>query len=305
MSPKSTSAATTATLGGSSLQHPPARLIRSSGEDVALPVPASTSTGDGIALVAADSVLPAAEASAIPATAAHIPSIASGDRDRASDTSALAAEQLADGEACDDLSERYGMKGLLRVLKPGSEPTDHFLLSIGLDLTMLGLNLNSPEPLHAAFLSPWDENQSASISSPVATGSDAAQIRNGEHEYKLPECYYMQPPALKTSHFAKFQLETLFYVFYNMPGDVLQLLAAVELNNRDWRYHKDLKLWFTRAPGTVPSYENGSYIYFDISNWERQPFHDGANVTFVKGLMTEDELRGARIPMSSLQPASS
>jgi NOT2 / NOT3 / NOT5 family len=212
------------------------------------------------------------------------------------------AARLADGELVEEPTDRFGMKGLLRVLKPGSDSTDLFLLSIGLDLTMLGLNLNSPDPLHLTFESPWDENQSAPTS---ITSGPGVQGRGGEPHHKLPECYYMQPPALKTSHFAKFQLETLFYVFYNMPGDVLQLLAAVELNNRDWRYHKDLKLWFTRAPGTVPSYENGSYIYFDISNWERQPFHDGANVTFVKGLMTEDELRGARIPMSSMHPASS
>ena len=38
-----------------------------------------------------------------------------------------------------------------------------------------------------------------------------------EPDYVLPYCYYMNPPALKTSHFSKFQLETLFYIFYNMP----------------------------------------------------------------------------------------
>ena len=42
-------------------------------------------------------------------------------------------------------------------------------------------------------------------------------------------------------------LETLFYIFYNMPRDTLQAYAATELYNRDWRYHKDLKLWFTKA----------------------------------------------------------
>jgi hypothetical protein len=59
--------------------------------------------------------------------------------------------------------------------------------------------------------------------------------------------YYMQPPALKTSHLAKFTLETLFYIFYNMPKDTLQVYAAKELYKREWRYHKELKLWFSRA----------------------------------------------------------
>ena len=36
----------------------------------------------------------------------------------------------------------------------------------------------------------------------------------------------MQPPALKTSHLSKFQLETLFYIFYNMPKDTLQVTIS-------------------------------------------------------------------------------
>jgi CCR4-NOT transcription complex subunit 2 len=66
----------------------------------------------------------------------------------------------------------------------------------------------------------------------------------------------MQPPALKTSHFGKFQLETLFYIFYNMPRDTLQAYAATELYNREWRYHKDLKLWFTRS-SSQPGADDG------------------------------------------------
>jgi CCR4-NOT transcription complex subunit 2 len=206
------------------------------------------------------------------------------------------AQLLQDDGSLDagaSISDQHGMKGLLRVLKSGAGKTDLFLLTIGLDLTMLGLNLNSPDPLHHSFESPWDDDQT---SSDVSCGNSAqGGTRAGEPDFKLPECYYMQPPALKTSHFAKFQLETLFYVFYNMPGDVLQLLAAIELYDREWRYHKDLKLWFTRAPGTAPGFERGAYIYFDISHWERRPFHD-ANQKFIQGLMTEDELRAARIP---------
>lgn len=185
----------------------------------------------------------------------------------------------------------YGMKGLVRVLNPGSHTTDLFTISVGMDLTKLGLNLNSPDPLNVTFDQPWEEESTGEEGSKVKTSR-----RPGEPEYKLPECYFMHPPPIKTSHFLKFQLETLFYVFYNMPGNVLQLLAAVELNNRDWRYHKELKFWFTRAPGTTPEYERGAaYIYFDISRWERRPFHD-ANHKFAQGLLSEDELRTIRIP---------
>ena len=60
-------------------------------------------------------------------------------------------------------------------------------------------------------------------------------------------CYYMQPPALKTGHLSKFQLETLFYIFYALPKDVLQAYAAQELYTRDWRYHVESKVWFKQA----------------------------------------------------------
>jgi CCR4-NOT transcriptional regulation complex NOT5 subunit len=48
-------------------------------------------------------------------------------------------------------------------------------------------------------------------------------------------------------HIDKFAVETLFYLFYGMPRDELQLRGAIELHKRDWRYHKELKLWFART----------------------------------------------------------
>ena len=81
----------------------------------------------------------------------------------------------------------------------------------------------------------------------------------------------MQPPALKTGHLSKFQLETLFYIFYALPKDVLQAYAAQELYTREWRYHAESKLWFKRATpsesGVVSGNglsSGGQFIYFDI-----------------------------------------
>lgn len=49
---------------------------------------------------------------------------------------------------------------------------------------------------------------------------------------------------------------------------------------RDWRYHKDERLWLTRAPGVEPqlktsSYERGTYYFFDCSTWRKvaKEFH--------------------------------
>lgn len=169
---------------------------------------------------------------------------------------------------------KFGLLGLLDVIRMTN--ADLNTLALGSDLTTLGLNLNSAECLYATFASPWAE---------------APTTR--EPQFSLPMCYYMQPPPLKTSHLSKFQLETLFYIFYAMPKDVLQAYSAQELYNRDWQYHQDLKLWFKRGSAADGlSTTSNQYIYFDIKMWECRIFagpHAGADV--LAGLLPEDEIR--------------
>jgi len=131
--------------------------------------------------------------------------------------------------------------------------------ALGSGLTTLGLNLNSPDCLYNTFASPWAEGPSSAKREP---------------EFYIPMCYYMQTPVhspvLKMTLFSE---ETLFYIFYSMPRDSLQASASAELYRRDWRFHKEHKLWFTRVPGTEPTktaaFERGSYIYFDVNSWEK------------------------------------
>lgn len=106
----------------------------------------------------------------------------------------------------------------------------------------------------------------------------------------------MQPPALKTGHLSKFQLETLFYIFYALPKDVLQAYSAQELYTREWRFHVESKLWFKRgnpsetgmAPGNMTS--GGQFIYFDINSWERR-MYGNVSQNIAGGFLTEDEVR--------------
>ncbi|XP_064870935.1 CCR4-NOT transcription complex subunit 2-like [Oncorhynchus nerka] len=77
--------------------------------------------------------------------------------------------------------------------------------------------------------------------------------------------------AIKLSRYGE---DLLFYLYYMNGGDLLQLLAAVELFNRDWRYHKEERVWITRAPGMEPTlktnaYERGTYYFFDCLNWRK------------------------------------
>jgi CCR4-NOT transcription complex subunit 2 len=107
-------------------------------------------------------------------------------------------------------------------------------------------------------------------------------------------CYYMQPPALKTGHLSKFQLETLFHIFYALPKDVLQAYSAQELYTREWRYHAELKRWFKRAT-TADGVANASsgapqFLYFDLNTWERRLF-TGNLQSITSGFLTEDDVR--------------
>jgi CCR4-NOT transcription complex subunit 3 len=83
--------------------------------------------------------------------------------------------------------------------------------------------------------------------------------------------YYPQQilPLLSTPVlFERLDVETLFWVFYYMPGTYQQWLAAQELKKQSWRFHVKFLTWFQRhaKPDEVTDeYEQGQYLYFD---WE-------------------------------------
>lgn len=75
----------------------------------------------------------------------------------------------------------FGLLGLLSVIRM-SDP-DLTSLALGVDLTTLGLNLNSSENLHKTFASPWSDEPAKS-----------------DPEFTVLQCYNAkQPPALHVS----------------------------------------------------------------------------------------------------------
>ncbi|KAL1201965.1 putative NOT transcription complex subunit VIP2 [Cardamine amara subsp. amara] len=149
--------------------------------------------------------------------------------------------------------DRFGLLGLRSVIKM-TDP-DLTALALGIDLTTLGLNLNSTENLYKTFGSPWSNEPS-----------------KADPEFSVPQCYYAKsPPPLHPGLFAKLLVETLFYIFYSMPKDEAQLYAANELYNRAWFYHKEHRLWFIRVGEPLvktTTYERGSYHCFDPNTFE-------------------------------------
>jgi len=121
----------------------------------------------------------------------------------------------------------------------------------------LGLNLNSPDSLYKLLVSPLAE----------------VPVRH-EPEYMVPACYKHTPPRLQPGYLSKFKEETLFYIFYSMPQDEAQLIAADELCNRGWWWHKKFRCWFIHAPnssvtkGPNGRSERGTYMFFDTSIWD-------------------------------------
>ncbi|KAJ1819593.1 transcriptional regulator [Coemansia sp. RSA 2599] len=145
-------------------------------------------------------------------------------------------------------ADRYGMIGILT--------TNDY----GFDVSKFGLPLPSAGLLYPTFGSPWtDQSQAYGLIEP---------------DFSLPECYNATHPQPAVTKITSFLDETLFYVFYTMPRDELQLAAAEELYRRQWRYHKELRLWLTKDPDSQPTArtqrgEQGVFIFFDPGVWQK------------------------------------
>ncbi|KAK1430589.1 hypothetical protein QVD17_13445 [Tagetes erecta] len=167
----------------------------------------------------------------------------------------LRDQDLKSTQASQSCADRFGLLGLLNVVRMNNP--DLTPLALGFDLMSLGLDLNSGDNLHKKFSSPWSDESA-----------------KGESSYVIPECFNTkQPPPLNQDSFTKLSTETLFYIFYSMPKDEAQLFAANELHNRGWFFHRELRLWFSRAPkkelqNKTNTYERGCYYCFDPNTWE-------------------------------------
>lgn len=152
--------------------------------------------------------------------------------------------------------DKFGLLGLIDLVRMTNE--DLSTLSLGTDLSALGLNLNGSEHIYQSFMSPFSDQ-------PMA---------GAEPEFTLSPVYSL---SQVTPKMASYSDETLFYIFYAFPRDAMQEAAAQELYGRSWRYHKELKLWLSKDPAMVcddvcnnrkrqskvPGV-NGEYMYFLI-----------------------------------------
>ena len=151
-------------------------------------------------------------------------------------------------------ADKHGLLGLLHVIR--MVDPDLTTLALGTDLTTLGLNLNSQDPLWKTFVSPWAEGPTKQ-----------------EVDPRIPDSFISPTVQMSREHWYHFKVDTLFYIFYGASGEENQVRAGAELSRRGWLYHKDLKAWITRAPNTElerksDRVEVGSFLVFDVANWE-------------------------------------
>ncbi|KAF2671366.1 hypothetical protein BT63DRAFT_423572 [Microthyrium microscopicum] len=158
--------------------------------------------------------------------------------------------------------ERNGLVGLAAKLDP--DHPDFSQLAAGHDLTQLGLELNRPDstPLYATFATPFGPPNQAQ--------------RPAVPDFTLPSAYRVQNvPPLHTK-IPSMSDEGLMAVFYTMPRDLAQEMAAQELYNRDWRWHMRHRIWLQKdpsyaAPTRIDSkQERGFYIIFNVNLWKKE-----------------------------------
>jgi NOT2 / NOT3 / NOT5 family len=157
----------------------------------------------------------------------------------------LSSPPLKDEKEEKDLKE-YGVRGILNLQK--NLQNDKALLAKGKDLNALELNKKNLECMSSYLNSSQSDQEIEQTEFP---------------EFTLPPSYFISKPILKAKMIKAYHIETLFYVFYNMPGELIQSYVADELYKRDWAYEPKRQLWFTNT--------GGEWKTFDISKFEIVP----------------------------------
>ncbi|KAG8341511.1 putative NOT2 NOT3 NOT5 family [Trypanosoma vivax] len=121
-------------------------------------------------------------------------------------------------------------------------------LTRGFELNSLGINVAQQRPLHPTLASVALERPEV----PVIP------------EYRIPECYKQAKPRQPTLKLLqKYKNDTLFYIFYSMPRDLLQLAAARVLLERGWWYHKVRQQWMRKK-------NQNNFEFFNQNTWKME-----------------------------------
>ncbi|KAI0803993.1 CobW/HypB/UreG, nucleotide-binding domain-containing protein [Xylaria sp. FL0064] len=152
--------------------------------------------------------------------------------------------------------DKWGIKGLRTLM---NNYPDYAACIAGMDPTGFGLDLTSPAMISSQIWSPFNDNPP----------------RPAIPDFRLPDCYKVNNVQPLRNKISNFNEETLMWIFYSCPGDYQQQLAAEQLFQRQWRWHKKLKLWLTKDEMMHPrilsaQHEDGYYIVWSTDEWRKE-----------------------------------
>ncbi|KAI1115371.1 hypothetical protein F5Y14DRAFT_411064 [Nemania sp. NC0429] len=152
--------------------------------------------------------------------------------------------------------DKWGIKGLRTLM---NNYPDYAACITGLDPTSFGFDLTSPEMISTQIWSPFNDTPP----------------RPAIPDFRLPDCYKVNNVQPLRNKISNFNEETLMWIFYSCPGDYQQQLAAEQLFQRQWRWHKKLKLWLTKDDIMHPrilsaQHEEGYYIVWSTDDWRKE-----------------------------------
>ncbi|KAI1430560.1 hypothetical protein GGR50DRAFT_684458 [Xylaria sp. CBS 124048] len=152
--------------------------------------------------------------------------------------------------------DKWGIKGLRTLM---NNYPDYGACVAGMDPTSFGMDLASPAPISTQIWSPFSDTPP----------------RPPVPNFQLPDCYKVNNVQPLRNKISSFNEETLMWIFYSCPGDYQQQLAAEQLFQRQWRWHKKLKLWLTKDeimhPRTLSAqHEEGYYIVWSTDEWRKE-----------------------------------
>lgn len=116
------------------------------------------------------------------------------------------------------VTDQFGMIGLLTFIRAAETEQNIVSLALGTDLTSLKLDLNSSDTLYSTFPGPWSDTP----------------LKPHEIDYPVPSEYLIHHQvrdklASIREKLSRYGDDTLFFLFYMFPNDLLQIGAANEL----------------------------------------------------------------------------
>jgi len=166
------------------------------------------------------------------------------------------------------LTDKYSFLGCLKVLKEviGDKRYKDQIAQVhdlDKDLTKMGLSFIKDNRLIYRFQSPFAEMPCRVQDIDMFVPNE--YLTNLHIREKLAE--------IKTS---KYNEDLLFWMFYSNPNDRMQCLAAEALFERNWKFHKDEKIWISRTRNIEArvknnTYEEGTFMVWDVESWKKVP----------------------------------